>query len=394
MKSLIPSRQKPNRILYINQMSVLYGGEMALFDLMANLDSSQFQPLFLCRSPGPFTDLCAKYQIQTIFVPSLPRVSGRARDSIKTLLPNAIAIAKIAKKEKIDLIHSNGSRVAYHGGLAARLAGLPSVVHVRDCYKTPFQSLAKSIFLRALSDRVIAISKAAYSSVIDRLSSLKNITQLIYDGVAPLPRYSPEEITAFRNEFRMNGCIPLLAVVGSFSDLKAQMNAVLAMPIILSQFPDARLLIVGDAYDKPGEIYKQNIIFKIRELNLGRNIILTGFRKDIPLLMSSIDFLLHTPVFPEGLGRVILEASFQGAVVIASDIGGISEIIIDGQTGKLVRPGDPDQIASSVIDLLNNPSKADRIRKAALDRVQDEFALEKCVNKIQNIYNELLCNWK
>jgi glycosyltransferase involved in cell wall biosynthesis len=216
------------------------------------------------------------------------------------------------------------------------------------------------------------------------------MTRVIYDGISPLPDYSKNIVTCFRNELGMGNNRPLLAVVGSISELKAQIIAVQAMPEILSKFPDARLLIVGEANDRLGELYKQKLISSIEGLGLQNYVTLTGFRNDIPLLMSSIDLLIHVPVLPEALGRVILEASLQGALVIGSDIGGINEIIIDGETGRLVQPGNPSQVAGSVIDLLSSPVKAEQMRRASVIRVKQKFNCDTYVNQIQSVYEELL----
>jgi glycosyltransferase involved in cell wall biosynthesis len=162
------------------------------------------------------------------------------------------------------------------------------------------------------------------------------------------------------------------------------------MHVILVKFPDAKLLVVGEPIDHPGEVYEMRLRNTIQRLGIERNVILTGFRNDIPLLMSSIDLLIHVPALPEALGRVIIEASLQGTMVIGSAIGGIKEIILDGQTGILVPPGQPDQISEAVIQLLNNPLKADQMRRSAIERVKKEFTIERYVSQIQDVYNELL----
>jgi glycosyltransferase involved in cell wall biosynthesis len=390
MKSLLSSGQKPVQILYINSMSKISGAELSLLDLMVNLDRCQFQPIFLCPSPGPFTDLCTQNKIPTILLPSLLPNFGKASRRFRRFIPNAIEIARIAKKEHIRLIHSNNPRVGYSGGLGARLSGIPSVVHARDYYRTPFNSVMKSLFLRAISDRIITVSRATYDAVTTRLPALKKNTRIIYDGISPLPVYSQNEIDSFRYKFGMQRKKPLLAVVGALSELKDQENAIKAMHVILVKFPDAKLLVVGEPIDHPGEVYEMRLRNTIQRLGIERNVILTGFRNDIPLLMSSIDLLIHVPALPEALGRVIIEASLQGTMVIGSAIGGIKEIILDGQTGILVPPGQPDQISEAVIQLLNNPLKADQMRRSAIERVKKEFTIERYVSQIQDVYNELL----
>jgi glycosyltransferase involved in cell wall biosynthesis len=384
----------PARVLFANPVSGITGAENAMLELMGNLDRHQFQPILLVPRPGLLTDLCSQQGISTVFLDSIPSPGGRARDTYRTVLSNAVKIARLVKHLGIDLVHSNSPRMAYHSGLGARLSGVPHITHVRDFSSSPFFSLPKVWFLNSVSDRFIAISVATQSAITCRTNLINYKVRLVYDGLPPAPSYDLSQKQALRAEFGMIDRFPLLAVVGSISHLKGQEVVLQSLPAILTQYPQARLLLVGEPTDAVGREYIETLKIQIRSLGLREQVVFTGFRRDVPLIMASIDCLIHAPVLPEALGHVLLEASAQETPIVASDIGGIAEVIIDGKTGCLVRPGQPGELASVVLALLADRNRCVLMGRAARERVCTEFSIIRHVSQIEAIYQEILAQRK
>ena len=383
--------QKPARILYVSTVSDIVGGELiTLFDLMSKIDRNIYQPILLCPGPGILTQRCQERQIETIFLPGLPSHGAQARQNIKRLLPNALEVQKIIKSKKIDLIHANSTRAAYHTGLAARWAGIPHVIHVREIYRLPFYSPLKARFLDFISDQIIAVSKATQEAITSRRKALAQKVEVVYDGLLSIPEFNRAQVKALRNEFGMLDYFPLMAVIGALHPLKGQEVIVKAMPSILARYPKALCLIVGSPLGEEGKKYQAYLTALIKKNGISDHVVFTGFRQDVPLMMASIDLLLHTPVLPDALPHVLIEASAQNCLMVASNIGGIGEVILDQVTGRLVPVNQPKALAEVVLYLFDHPDYATLLRHTAGERVKTDFSIERHINQIQEIYKRLL----
>ncbi len=366
------------------------GGEYTLLDLMSHIDRKDYYPVLVCPKPGVFSEKCKKLHIEVNYVPTLPAGGGRARDNLYSLIPNFFAIYNLIKKNKIDLVHANHPRTAYHSGPAARISGIPHITHIREINNLPFRSAAKSLFLDKINDRIIAVSCATHQAILESRKSLKNKVSVIYDGLIPQPQFTGNHIEALRNELRITSCFPVFAVIGSIIPLKGQEIIVQAMPTILDKYPRAACLIVGEPFGNEGRTYQKRLQKIVDELGISDHIVWTGFRNDVSLIMASIDVLIHTPTLPDAFPHVLLEAGAQSTVIVASDIGGIREIVYDRMTGRLVAPDQPTELASVVLSLLANPSESEKFGQAAAGQVREKFSIEQHVNQVQSIYKELL----
>ncbi|MDH4258411.1 MAG: glycosyltransferase, partial [Candidatus Aminicenantes bacterium] len=118
----------------------------------------------------------------------------------------------------------------------------------------------------------------------------------------------------------------------------------------------------------------------------------TGYREDIPQIMSCLDIaVLPSTSHLEGLSRVIIEAMASGKPVIATDAGGNPEAVEDGKTGILVPPGEPDRLARAILELARDANKRKRMGEAGRKRAEQLFSIEMNVTRIEKIYEEILC---
>ena len=380
----------PARILYVNSASFMSGAEYALLDLMTNLNRDLYQPLLLIPSQGLFSEFSQKARIPLEFLKSIPPPGGQAHDTYRTLFYNAIVISLLVRRLRIDLIHANSPRTSYHSGLGARLAGIPHITHVRDYSNSPFYSSHKAAFLNVITDRFIVISKATKFAITRNRRIQDQKIRLIYDGLPSAPLFDISQKQQLRKEFGMDDRFPLLAVIGYISYLKGQEIVIQSMSSILTKYPDTRLLLVGEPTDADGNLYLGKLKELIQSLGLEEHVIFTGFRKDVLHIMASIDCLIHAPILPEALGRVLLEASALEIPIVASNIGGIEEIVIDGETGILVKPGHSNEIAEAVCRLLTDRDLCIRLGQAARKRVRKDFTIVSHVSQMQLVYKELL----
>jgi glycosyltransferase involved in cell wall biosynthesis len=380
---------QPRKILFVNPSSRITGAEVVLLELMEHLPVASYQPFLLCPSKGPLSEAAENKGIPTFILPSIP-TSGRASDNYKQMVGATSKIVRLLRANGIALVHANTPRAAYHAGLAARLTGLPSIIHVRDYRFPPFHSKLKSIYLNAISDLVLVISEATQKGIAPGLAALARKVHVVYDGIPPGQPVTDETIRATRQEFGIAEDGILLASVGWIEKLKGQEVAIRAMAQIVEKYPKARLVLVGNPLDIEGEIYKAGLIRLVNQLKLGQAVVFAGYRQDVPAIMASMDLLLHPAILPEALGHVLLEAGRCAKATVASRIGGIPEVILHNETGLLVAPGDAEELANAAIDLLSNRQKRLQLGEAAQKRIAEKFSIQAHVAHIINWYEKLL----
>jgi hypothetical protein len=147
--------------------------------------------------------------------------------------------------------------------------------------------------------------------------------------------------------------------------------------------------VVGDA--SPGkEKYRQELEDLVRRLGLSRNVEFLGRRGDIPEILSGLDVLVLATTVPEGFGRVIIEAFASGVPVVATGVGGVTEIIRDGENGLLVPPEDPQSMSDAIVRLLKDTSLARDIVRRARKDAEDRFNLDRMITETVRVYEEAL----
>jgi len=183
----------------------------------------------------------------------------------------------------------------------------------------------------------------------------------------------------------------LIGVISNIKAWKGQHVAIEAIKILKKKYPKIKCLIVGNVSNLEDDKKYFNYLKELVNNNgLSKNIIFTGFRKDIPDIISALDILIHTSVAPEPFGRVILEGMIFSKPVIATSHGGPLEIIEDGISGFLVLPNNPEALAQKINYLLSHPEVAQRTGKEARKRVEKLFNISLNIKKTEYLYNQLL----
>jgi glycosyltransferase involved in cell wall biosynthesis len=132
----------------------------------------------------------------------------------------------------------------------------------------------------------------------------------------------------------------------------------------------------------------------VKDLNIHPAVIFTGTRKDIAEMLSLMDVFALPSHTREGLGIAIIEAMAAERPVVATDIGGIPEAVNHGETGLLVPPGDPEALSKAIIELLQNPKKAEEMGEKGRARVKEKFTTKKMLSEIENVYQSLVSQGK
>ena len=204
---------------------------------------------------------------------------------------------------------------------------------------------------------------------------------LIYNGI-DLVRYDHQEpCCTLRDEYGMEPTSPIVGVVGRLELEKGHPTLLEAWPLVLEACPSAYLLIVGEGS-------RLDALHDIaRAQGIERHVVFTGRRDDIPAVTAAFDVAV-LPSYREAQGLTILEAMALSRPVVASNVGGIPEMIEDGVTGLLVPPQDPPALAAAIVRVLNDHQLADVLGRAGHDLVHDRFCVELMVSAVQGLYDE------
>ncbi len=355
------------------------GGQISLFLLLERLNKKKFTPYLICPSHGDFLEGVNRLGVET----SVIDMGSIKNPNFVSTARTVFRLKKFIGQKKIDLIHSDSPRQTFYAGLAARWTGKPLVWHVRV---GDIENKFYDKFLFSLAARVIAVS----DSVKKRLARLVSNTDklaVIYNGV-DLDEFGPHlSGRRVREEFRLKDDCLLVGTAGQLIPSKGQDIFLRAAAQVLKKFSRAKFMVVGTG----SETYRKSLDDLCRDLGIRDNVIFTGFRKDIPQIMSSFDIVVLSTYHSEGLSRVVLEAMASSKPVIATNIGSNPEAIENGKTGTLIPLGDVDQLADAILELAENENKRKAMGEAGRHRAENLFSLKRNVEQTEELYEALLC---
>lgn len=373
----------PRTILYLTPSARLLGARRSLLQLVTHLDPERYRPIVVSQSEGDLVDALRDAGVETHVL-----FMGWWRKGRYMLMrPLRVRqLAALARKTGADLLHCNEFFPCPYAVRAAKKAGdLPVVSHMRLSIS---ERRIRNYDLRRTA-RVVCVSEAAASDF-HIWPDWRERVVVIYNGV-DLSEY---QIRPSRADARAKwGLSPEDFVVGQFaliSPRKQQHLLVQAAALLKSDVPNLRLLIVGSG-GKSDAAYEQEVKQIAEESGLGDRVRFIPFQKDILDLYQACDFnaLISND---EGFGRTIIEAGALNVPSIGTRIGGIPELIVDGETGRLIS-GDDDggkALADSLRTLAANPEQCQAMGLAACRRVEENFTIESHVEKVMALYDELL----
>jgi glycosyltransferase involved in cell wall biosynthesis len=302
-----------------------------------------------------------------------------------------IKLYSIFRREKFDIVHTHTAKAGFIGRIAARLAGTRLVIHTphgHDFYGY-FGCLGSWFII--MSERIAALfaDKILVFTDIEKADMLKyricpfEKLGVIKSGIDFSVFDNPDvDITKKKSEFSIGPDDYAVGMACRLESVKGCEYFIDAAKIVLNSIPNTKFLIIGD-----GSL-RSSLMKRTRRLGMKDKIIFTGWREDMPRIIPILDILVLASL-NEAVGRVLLEAGAAGKPTVATVVGGIPEIIKDGQTGILVPSGDPERIAGAVIYLLRDAEKRCVMGCAAKEWVKENFNGEKMMNEICDIYRRL-----
>jgi glycosyltransferase involved in cell wall biosynthesis len=316
------------------------------------------------------------------------RLAGRAREAgVETrpvrmrgpLDPRGLAaLVRLVRREHVSLVHTHSSIDAWLGGMAARLCRVPVV-------RTRHVSIAirrgPNPVYRWLADRVITSGEAIRRVVL--AAGVPPARVVAIPAGVNLESF-PFGLKAPEIERELGLGSPVVGSVAMFRGSKGHPQLLQAFARVRERHPRASLLLVGDGIRRP---WVEQLA---REAGLADAVVFTGFRPDVPALLAAMDCFALASTRTEGVPQALLQAFAVGVPVVASRIGGIPEVVTDGETGLLVESEAVPPLAAAIERVLEDPVGAAERARAARALVEARFSHGRSVDRLLALYDEVL----
>lgn len=299
-------------------------------------------------------------------------------------------LSHMIKEENVDIVHSHQPRVDFLGAIASKITKTPMVITrhlpISDSYigqgKIKIYQFVDSLMTMRLADKICAVSKEIAVDLIDKEDVPKDKIVVVYNGI-DCDKFREKLLEGvIRKEFNLNREIPLVGIIARLNRQKSHQYFLEAAFEVLKKIPETKFLIVGD-----GPLRKDHEKLAIK-LGIESKVIFTGYRTDIAQIISELDIVVLSSL-AEGLPVVILEAMAMGKPVVSFKVGGVSEVIEDGNTGILAEPKDTMALAKGIVMILKDKEKADKMGRLGEETIKKTFSLETMIKKYEEIYYSL-----
>ena len=387
-----PSR----RVLFVIHHAVFGGPHNQALRLAGPLRERGYETVVLL--PDMAGDAPERLARAGITVERMPLHSLRARlDPLLQarfalgFVPEVLAIRRCIRAHDIAIVQVGGL-VNPHAALAARAEGVPVVWQLLDTRAPPLVAWAAMLWVRALATVVMPTGR----KVLAAFPGWRRVASRVVPFVPPVDtdafRPQPELCSSVRQEWGIPEGVPVVGSVANINPQKGIATLIEAFGRLRRQIPHARLVLIGAQYDAHGS-YSRQLRLRLGQLGLrdGTDVLFLGGRQDIERQLQGFDlFALASVPRSEGLPTVLLEAMSSGLPVVATDVGGVREIVEEGLTGLVVPALSDDAFAGAAVAILRDPQRRADMGRAARKRAQEHFSLERCADVHVGAYTKAL----
>ena len=376
------AQNKPPKINFMAAIhSMIVGGaERICQDILLRIDRDRFNPVLLCmREAGPLAETVAKEGIKVY--------SNLTSDKYDFTV--ALRLQRIMRQEEIHALETFGSgEKLFWGRLCAKWAGVPAITS--SLHKTFIKGKAHSVeflnrMLWGLNDRIIAIGEASKDYLVNCERVPEKKVTVIYNGV-DLEKFKPRSPELrIKSELGVPEENQVVGILAVLRPEKAHQVFLESAKIISQELPKVSFLVVGDG----GERAKLEEFSS--ELGLDGRVIFAGNRSDVPEVLSIFDVaVLCSDPYIETLPTAILEAMAMAKPAVATEVGCLREMVIEGTNGYLLPPRKSKELAQAISKLLKSPELAQKMGREGRRRVEELFSIERMVGKREELFEEIL----
>ena len=381
------SFERKINILYVITKLELGGAQKQLLSLIRGLNKEKFCPYLITGQDGLLVDEAA-------MIPNLRLIRCRFLERPIHPVKDLIAFSFLyffIKNNNIDIVHTHSSKAGILGRCAAKAAGTKVIVHtVHGWSFHDYQhKILYHLYVFLEKACVVFTSKIIAASLSDKNKGLAHAVgsrdkyELVRYAVDTREFKNSAVSPAAREKLGLSGRGLVVGTVACLKKQKSPLDFIKLAAAVKKDFPDTKFILVGD-----GEL-RRKACSLIKKLNLEGEVILTGWRNDIPLILSSLDVFVLTSRW-EGLPIAVLEAMAAEVPLVATDTGGIAEVITNGKTGYLVKAGDIQSMRNRVGELLKNTARRDEFaRLSRITVASEDFSLGNMLKNTEALYFSL-----
>jgi glycosyltransferase involved in cell wall biosynthesis len=367
------NNSKKRKIIYLITGSDTGGAEIVVKNLIFNLNQDKFLPVFVSIRPLGIIGREISERFKAI--------SLGAGEKFNPFFLLRFFI--LLKKERPDILHCHLFHANFVGRIIGRMAGVKFIIST--IHSDNFGNKLRYLLLKMtdfLNDLTVVVSQKIKDDLIKKGIVPDKKIMVIYNGVKEAENnISSEDIYKIKKDLSIENNSPIILSIGRLHEVKGHIYLIRAIKILTEKNPDLRLLIIGDGPER------KNLENESVKLGLSHVILFLGeIRETVPYYKLADIFVL--PSINEGFGLSIVEAMSNKLLVVASNVGGVPEIIKDGANGFLVNPGDPIKLAEVISKIiLKDKLDKEKIIENAYNNFKSNFSLETMLDKYTLLYN-------
>lgn len=302
---------------------------------------------------------------------------------------------RFIKKNQFDIVHTHSAKAGVVGRIAAWFARTPIIIHHN--HGNPFHRF-QNVFVHKLFKliekfaslfcvKIVSVTHTIVDEMVSNKIAPREKFRVIRSGfdVENFVNYDGSMDKSTRVRYGLTDSDIVIGKIARFSKLKGHIYLLKAFEKVSHRVSNAKLLLISD-----GEM-KDELIRHIKEHNLESKVIFTGlvWPEEIPSIISILDIVVHTALL-EGLPRVFAQSMLMGKPVIAFDLDGAHEVIVNGKNGYLIEPKNIDMLAEKIYDLASDLPKAKKFGEYAKNNIHDDFSIKAMVDNTDQLYKELI----
>ncbi len=384
----------PVRVAHVITRMILGGAQENTLHTCDILHRRPGWEVLLVTGPplGPEGELLTEARrrgIPCVVIPEMRRAINPCLDAAALF-----RLIHVLRRFRPAVVQTHSSKAGILGRLAARLLGVPVIIHTVE--GLPFHryapALVNAAFIAAeraaalVTDRIVCVAQAMVEQARQAGIRPRGGFTVIYSGMdVEAYRDADRARQSVRRRFGFGQDDVVIGKIARLFELKGHEFVLRAGPKVVARCPRARFLFVGDG------VLRERLAAQAAELGIGGRVVFAGLvpPQDIPAMVGAMDVVVHASL-REGLARVLVQALLCERPVVTYDLDGAPEVILDGVTGRLVPPESVDELADAIAWAVENPRDARRMAQEGRRRFTDQFRIKTMVDRTEALYRELL----
>jgi len=365
------NQNKKINLLYLINSFDIGGAEKAMSKIVSGLDKEKYNitVVALKMGSGQIVPEIEKSGIETVNLEAKNKFDFRI----------IFKLYKLLKDKKVDILWCSLFHATFLGRITGRLLKIPIIINWE--HNERFYGFFR-VFLNKItslfSDIIVADSEKVALQV-------KNQLKIPFQKIKVIPICGLDINNYFKIINKRNKSKCIVGSVGMLNEQKGYSYLIKSAKIVIQKYSKTEFIIAGEGSSR------SKLEQLISESNLTNSLKLLGYQSDIPKILSKVDIYVQ-PSLWEGLCITVIEAMASGLPVIASDVGGVSESVVNGRTGFLVPPKDPEILAKKIIHLIKNPNLRKEMGENGRKIAEKKYSTDKMMAKIENLLNEIIKN--